>query len=357
MKLIPALLIVGMLAVSGWAREYKNLPNPSEVVKKAESGDVNAQEVLRNAMEWFTKSAEQGDAIPQYYLGVYLFNGTGVGSDEREAEALKWFTKAAEQGHAVAQVFLGVAYYKGNGVDRDKKEAVKWFTKSAEQGDAEAQGWLARCYKKGMGVEKDEKEAVKWDTRRAEQGDITSFQREGEAKKAERLNGCLFKETAYFDGDSFSVLTASGDEKTCRLYAVDTCDPTPSSPWPDELEIKEIAEQVNKHALYFGITSEQAVELGKNAKDFTENLLKNKKFSFVTKWNKALGRSKSTRFLGEIIVDGDSLACLLVKNGLARIHGIIPAEDRAFILTRAKLKELEAEAKEAGAGGWGMAKK
>ena len=115
----------------------------------------------------------------------------------------------------------------------------------------------------------------------------------------------------------------------------------------------EFAERVAEQALYFGITSEQAVELGNKAKNFTEELLKNKKLSFVTKWHKALGRSKSDRFYGEIIVDGESLACILVKNGLARIYGIIPPNDSAFMFTRAK---LEAEAKKAGAGGWGMAK-
>ena len=166
-----------------------------------------------------------------------------------------------------------------------------------------------------------------------------------DSKKAERLDGCSFKQTAYYDGDSFSLLTAKGDEKICRLYAVDTCETD-----------NEFAERVAEQALYFGITSEQAVELGNEAKNFTEERLKNKKFSFVTKWHKALGRSKSDRFYGEIIVDGDSLACILVKNGLARIHGIIPPNDRTFIFTRAKLEQLEAEAKKAGLGGWGMAK-
>jgi len=167
-----------------------------------------------------------------------------------------------------------------------------------------------------------------------------------EANKAEKLDGCSFLGGQYFDGDSFSVLTPKGETRICRLYAVDTCETD-----------NEFAERVTEQALYFGITSEQAVELGNKAKNFTEELLKNKKLSFITKWHKALGRSKSDRFYGEIIVDGESLACILVKNGLARIHGIIPPNDRTFIFTRAKLEQLEAEAKKAGAGGWGMAPK
>jgi endonuclease YncB( thermonuclease family) len=166
-----------------------------------------------------------------------------------------------------------------------------------------------------------------------------------ESKKAERFDGCSFLGGQYFDGDSFSLLTAKGDEKICRLYAVDTCETD-----------NEFAERVTDQALYFGITSEQAVELGNKAKKFTEERLKNKKFSFVTKWQTALGRSKTDRFYGEIIVGGESLACILVKNGLARIHGIIPPNDGAFDFTRAKLEKLEAEAKNAGVGGWGIAK-
>ena len=46
----------------------------------------------------------------------------------------------------------------------------------------------------------------------------------------------------------------------------------------------------------------------------------------------------------------------MVKNGLARIHGIIPPNDRTFVFTRAKLEQMEAGAKKAGLGGWGMAK-
>jgi len=99
-----------------------------------------------------------------------------------------------------------------------------------------------------------------------------------EANKAEKLDGCSFLGGQYFDGDSFSVLTPKGETRICRLYAVDTCETD-----------NEFAERVTEQALYFGITSEQAVELGNKAKNFTEELLKNKKLSFITKWHKALG--------------------------------------------------------------------
>ena len=56
-----------------------------------------------------------------------------------DAEALKWWRKAAEQGDAKAQFNLGVMYDKGQGVMRNYAEAAKWYRKAAEQGDADAQ--------------------------------------------------------------------------------------------------------------------------------------------------------------------------------------------------------------------------
>ena len=61
MKLIPALLIVGMLKVSGWAEGYS-----PELVKKAEAGDAKAQ----------------------CNLGICYADGKGVAQDEKVK--VKW---------------------------------------------------------------------------------------------------------------------------------------------------------------------------------------------------------------------------------------------------------------------------
>ncbi|RLB71806.1 MAG: hypothetical protein DRH07_05860, partial [Deltaproteobacteria bacterium] len=70
-------------------------------------------------------------------------------------EAVKWYRKAAEQGDAKAQFNLGLMYVKGNGVTLDHVEAVKWYRKAAEQGVAKAQIKLALMYAKGDGVTQD----------------------------------------------------------------------------------------------------------------------------------------------------------------------------------------------------------
>ena len=85
------------------------------------------------------------------------YNGKGVAQDY--TKAVYWYTKSAEQGNAIAQVNLGNIYKNGTpiysktvvvnadgsktenviGIAKDHKKAIYWYTKAAEQGNAEAQ--------------------------------------------------------------------------------------------------------------------------------------------------------------------------------------------------------------------------
>ena len=57
-------------------------------------------------------------------------------------QAVYWWRKAAEQGDAMAQYNLGHACFRGEGVPQDYTQAVYWWRKAAEQGDADAQFML-----------------------------------------------------------------------------------------------------------------------------------------------------------------------------------------------------------------------
>ena len=70
-------------------------------------------------VKWFTKSAEQGHAQAQYYLGNIYDNGSGV--LENNKTAVKWYTKAAKQGNADGQKALGISYYNGTGIPKNIK--------------------------------------------------------------------------------------------------------------------------------------------------------------------------------------------------------------------------------------------
>jgi TPR repeat protein len=61
-------------------------------------------------------------------------SGRGVAQDY--AEAVKWYRRAAEQGDAGAQHNLGLMYDKGRGVAQDYVQAHKWLNFAATKGDS-----------------------------------------------------------------------------------------------------------------------------------------------------------------------------------------------------------------------------
>ena len=121
------------------------------------------------AVKWYHKAADQGQAEAQWHLGGMCYKGMGVSQDYEEAA--RWYRKAADQGNADAQTMLGLMYSAGKGVSQDDKEAIKWLRKAAGQGDAGAQLTIGMMYEDGMGVSKDHKEAVRWLRLAAFQGD------------------------------------------------------------------------------------------------------------------------------------------------------------------------------------------
>jgi TPR repeat protein len=56
------------------------------------------------------------------------YEGKGVALDL--TEAAKWFRKSAAQGNAHAQFWLGHMYHEGKGVKLDPVEAAKWYERA-----------------------------------------------------------------------------------------------------------------------------------------------------------------------------------------------------------------------------------
>ena len=59
----------------------------------------------------------------------------GEGVAENDATAVEWFTRSAEQGYSYSQSQLGVMYEQ----KMIHETAVKWYSLAAEQGVADAQ--------------------------------------------------------------------------------------------------------------------------------------------------------------------------------------------------------------------------
>jgi uncharacterized protein len=122
----------------------------------------------KQAVAWFTKSAQKGYAEAQSHLGFMYFEGRGIRHDNHLA--VEWYQKAADQGLASAQNHLGFMYHEGLGVKKDNRQAVDWYQKAADQGLASAQYHLGYMYGKGLGVKKDRTTALYWYGKAAEQG-------------------------------------------------------------------------------------------------------------------------------------------------------------------------------------------
>jgi TPR repeat protein len=60
------------------------------------------------------------------------------------AQALAWYQKAAEAGNAEAMYRLVVAYRDGEGVAKDPAQARRWFQKAAEAGNGVAKYHLSQ---------------------------------------------------------------------------------------------------------------------------------------------------------------------------------------------------------------------
>lgn len=57
-----------------------------------------------NAVRWYQKTALQGNAKSQYWLGIMFLDGNGITEDEDEA--MQWISLAAKQGHKDAEKLL-----------------------------------------------------------------------------------------------------------------------------------------------------------------------------------------------------------------------------------------------------------
>ncbi|MDD2239243.1 MAG: thermonuclease family protein [Kiritimatiellae bacterium] len=173
------------------------------------------------------------------------------------------------------------------------------------------------------------------------------------AKKWREYTGCRLIPHSGNDGDSFHVKPSNRKSRYLfRLYFVDT----PESE-------KSLPERLQEQADYFGIADiKDIVKLGKEATKFTEQFLADGNFTVHSRLSDALGRSSKDRNYGMILsADGRDLGYELVRNGLARIHGMptnlsdLDAYKRSSANWQKYLRGAEAQAKNEKLGGWAYA--
>src|SRR5438874_124864 len=162
-----------------------------------------------------------------------------------------------------------------------------------------------------------------------------------EKKEWVKLTDCAYVAADYNDGDSFRV-KAGTNEFLLRLYFVDA--PETNLRYP---------ERTREQSEYFGVTLDQSMRGGREARDFVREKLRDP-FTIWTRWASAAGRSKEHRYYGWVLAGTNALDELLISKGLARPKGVRPnlptgQKQAAHV---ARLHELEAEAKRQKAGLW-----
>jgi TPR repeat protein len=74
-------------------------------------------------------------------LGMIFHNALGVPRDP--AQAVHWWRRGAQRGDADGQAMLGAALHLGTGVSRDPVMALAWLLRARDAGSALATAFLA----------------------------------------------------------------------------------------------------------------------------------------------------------------------------------------------------------------------
>lgn len=160
----------------------------------------------------------------------------------------------------------------------------------------------------------------------------------------EMLQNCKLKKHTFNDGDSFFVRHGT-NEYLFRLYYVDCAETDPG-----------LNRRIKEQAEYWGIAEDQVLPLGKQATEYTANILK-RSFSVKTAWQKALGGGRQQRYYAFVVAPGNrDLGEVLVKNGMAQVFGEKRRAPPGYNVRQylAKLLRFESEARKFRRGAWGL---
>lgn len=109
--------------------------------------------------EELIKLAELGIPEAQEEYGYKLLIESN-GKDAQLKEAVKWFTLSADQGNPRGMFNLATMYKMGQGIETDYIKAFELYKRSSDLGLPVAKYFLSEMYKYGLGVEKDEDKAL-----------------------------------------------------------------------------------------------------------------------------------------------------------------------------------------------------
>lgn len=174
--------------------------SPADLNKQAK-GLIELQK-FDEAVPILKQAAELGSAESQYNLG-YCYQ-VGIGIERNNEKALEWFSKSAEQGYNDALYQLMMAYGSGNnGVGQDFNKAFSYALRCAKNGDETCMFNLISCYKDGTGTERDISKMLEWAIRLGKIENPENLSKSGYITSA-RLNlAYLYRDGIDIQQDSF----------------------------------------------------------------------------------------------------------------------------------------------------------
>lgn len=147
--------------------------NQAAAYKKLEDEERRASYYVDDALfKKYLKMAEEGHPDAQYKIGILYHKRIrndilySMHEDnkkmgycdeicEGKKEAQKWILKSAENGNKLAQYNMGMAYEQGDGVEKNKFESFRWYKAAADNAMPSASSKVADAYRNGWVGNKD----------------------------------------------------------------------------------------------------------------------------------------------------------------------------------------------------------
>lgn len=134
--------------------------------------DEKSFEFYEKALQGFIQIESKAKKIKpylQYQIGTMFFKGLGTSVDKQKA--VEYFEKSAEQGNQYAKRLLALEYLNGKNIKQNIEKGIAMLTECADSGDAFS------CYKLGKfylfeteDIKKEKEKAVEFLNLSAEQG-------------------------------------------------------------------------------------------------------------------------------------------------------------------------------------------